>query len=232
MDGTRFWANVVITALRDPAGDLRGFVKITRDLTERKRAEEKLQAFAAQLQRSNRELEQFASVASHDLQEPLRKIQAFGDRLQARSAAALDDQGREYVERMQKSATRMRTLIDDLLTFSRVSSKAVDFLPVDLTQTAREVVSDLEERIQQTAARVEVADLPTVEADRTQMRQLLQNLIGNALKFQRPGGVPLVRVEGKILDGAERPFLGDGSSAPLCQITVHDNGIGFEQAYL
>src|SRR5262249_26552861 len=110
--------NVVITALRGAEGDLKGFSKITRDLTERKRAEERLQAFARSLEISNRELEQFASVAAHDLQEPLRKILAFGDRLRSRCGASLGEQGRDYLARMQNSAARMRTLINDLLTFS------------------------------------------------------------------------------------------------------------------
>src|SRR5262249_27315924 len=151
--------------------------------------------FAAELQRSNRELEQFAYVASHDLQEPLRKIQAFGDRLQARSAEALGEQGRDYLERMRAAAARMSTLINDLLAFSRVATHGQPFAAVDLAREARQVVSDLEGRLQQTGGRVEVGPLPTVHADPTQMRQLLQNLIGNGLKFHRPDVPPVVRVD-------------------------------------
>ncbi|MDQ6622920.1 MAG: CHASE3 domain-containing protein, partial [Verrucomicrobiota bacterium] len=129
------------------------------------------------LQLSNRELEQFASVASHDLQEPLRKIQAFGDRLQTKCAQNLGDQGRDYLERMQASATRMRSLIDALLSYSRVTTKAQPFVPVNLSATAEDVISDLEDRVQRTGGRIEVGELPTIEADALQMRQLLQNLI-------------------------------------------------------
>jgi light-regulated signal transduction histidine kinase (bacteriophytochrome) len=211
-DGSRFWANVIITPFHDDTGKLRGFWKITRDLTERKLAEE-------HLRRSNRELEQFASVAAHDLQEPLRKIQAFGDRLQTRAAPVLDGESKDYLERMLNSATRMRSLINDLLTFSRITTKAQPFLPVDLEKIAREVISDLEVRISQTGGRVELSPLPIVDADALQMRQLFQNLIGNALKFRKPNEAPVVTLEAAEL----------GS---FVQITVRDNGIGFEEIYL
>src|SRR5947209_9360886 len=131
-DGSRFWASVIITPLADEAGNIIGFSKITRDLTERKRTEERLEASARRLERSNRELEQFASVAAHDLQEPLRKIQAFGDRLRTKCGETLGEQGRDYLGRMLKAAGRMRTLIDDLLTFSRLTSRAQAFAAVDL----------------------------------------------------------------------------------------------------
>ncbi len=177
------------------------------------------------LRRSNRELEQFASVASHDLQEPLRKIQAFGDRLKTRCSAELGEQGSDYLERMLASAGRMRSLIDALLSYSRVTTKAQPFAPVNLETTASEVVSDLEAQIHRSGGRVELEDLPTLEADPLQMRQLLQNLIGNALKFARPGEAPLVRVK-------SRPLGPNGSEIPLCEVSVSDNGIGFEEVYL
>ncbi|MBA3962609.1 MAG: hypothetical protein H0X40_12010 [Chthoniobacterales bacterium] len=177
------------------------------------------------LQSSNRELEQFASVASHDLQEPLRKIQAFGDRLQTRCSQELGEQGRDYLARMQSSATRMRSLIDALLSFSRVTTKAQPFAQVDLFATAQEVASDLEERVQRMDGRIEIGDLPTLEADPSQMRQLLQNLIGNGLKFARPNEPPMVRVESRLLPQ-------ENGEIPRCEISVRDNGIGFEEIYL
>src|SRR5262249_43174784 len=146
-DGSEFPVEISLSPLETEEGIL--VSSAIRDISERQEAREKLEAYASQLQRSNRELEQFASVASHDLQEPLRKIQAFGDRLQTKCGGALSNQGRDYLERMQKSATRMRTLINDLLAFSRLSIKAQFFVPVDLTETAREVLSDLEGHIQQ-----------------------------------------------------------------------------------
>jgi PAS domain S-box-containing protein len=230
-DGSRFWAHVVLTALHNEAGELKGFTKVTRDVTERKRVEEKAQAFAAQLQRSNKELELFASVASHDLQEPLRKIQTLGDRLQAKCGSALDEQGRDYLARMQHAAGRMRTLITDLLTFSRLTSRVQPFVPLDLAHVVRGVLSDLDERLQETGGRVEVGELPTVHADPAQMHRLFQNLIGNSLKFHRPGEPPLVKVFGKIFTAPDRSGDGDTQGSVWWQILVQDNGIGFEDIY-
>ncbi len=200
--------------------------ELRQEVNERRRAELALQGLAAELQRSNEELEQFASIASHDLQEPLRKIQAFGDRLRDRCGETLGEQGRQYIERMQHSAARMQTLIRDLLTFSRVTINAQPFAAVDLTVEVWNVVSDLESCIHKTGGRVVVGNMPTLQADPTQMRQLLQNLIGNGLKFHRPGVAPVVRVESQIV---ECPSAGGD---PVCRITVRDNGIGFEEVYL
>jgi signal transduction histidine kinase len=122
----------------------------------------------------------------------------------------------------------MRSLIDALLTFSRVTTKAQPFVPVDLAATAEEAISDLEERIHRTNGRVELGPLPTIEADPLQMRQLLQNLIGNGLKFTRPGAPPVVKVASRQLSPAER----NGDSVPSWEISVSDNGIGFEEVYL
>ena len=184
----------------------------------------KLKAANESLERSNRELEQFASAASHDLQEPLRKIQAFGDRLQAKFGDQLGQQGNEYLERILSSAGRMRNLIEDLLTFSRISTKAQAPVATDLNAVVQEVLSDLEARVEQTGGRVDVCKLPTVNADPMQMRQLLQNLIANALKFHRPGKPSVVLVRGRhVLDTEAQPWW---------EITVQDNGIGFEEIYL
>lgn len=232
-DGTRFWAQVSISALHDDAGNLRGFAKITRDLTERKATEEVLRQNTDQLKRTNRELQDFAAVASHDLQEPLRKIQTFGDRLQTKCAATLSPEGRDYLERMQKAAGRMRTLISDLLEFSRLTAKPPSFVPVDLGQIAREVVDDLQDRLEASGGQIVLGDLPTLEAEPTQMRQLLQNLIGNALKFHRPDTPPLVKIEGRLLNSSEgKEDFGFTSGHQSYQITVEDNGIGFDERNL
>jgi two-component system, chemotaxis family, CheB/CheR fusion protein len=198
------------------------FLASMMDISERKRAEAKLAVYAARLERSNRELEDFASVASHDLQEPLRKIRAFGDLLAATWGEALGDTGGDYLRRMQSAAARMQTLISDLLTFSRVESKARPFVEVDLGVVAREVIADLEVQIEQAGAAVEVSRLPTVEADPMQMRQLLQNLIGNALKYRRQETKPSVKVYGEAQE--------DGGASR--RILVEDNGIGFDEKYL
>ena len=182
-----------------------------------------------ELQRSNRELQDFAFVASHDLQEPLRKIQAFGDRLRMKFGEKIGEEGIDHLSRMQNAAKRMQTLINDLLTFSRVTTKAQPFVAVDLEKTAREVLEDLETRIQQTNGRVELGKLPTIDADPLQIRQLLQNLIGNALKFHRPETPPVVKVNAKIIDGGK---VINSASKDFCRIEIEDNGIGFDEKYL
>jgi PAS domain S-box-containing protein len=198
-DGSHFWADVIVTALRDDDGRLRGFAKVTRDFSARKKSEDaarqaaaKLRTYATRLERSNRELETFAAVASHDLQEPLRKIRAFGDRLTTKFGAQLDPGARDYLERMCGAAARMQALIENLLTFSRVTTKARPFVSVDLGSAARDALSDLDTRVAQSGARVEIDPLPSVDADPTQMQQLFQNLLGNALKFHR-ADVPTCR---------------------------------------
>jgi PAS domain S-box-containing protein len=204
---------------------------INTDITDLKKSETalrssegKLRQFTAQLERSNRELQDFAYVASHDLQEPLRKIVVFGDRLKEKCSETLNEEARDYLDRMQKAAARMQTLINDLLTFSRVTSKARPFAPVNLDQVAHEVISDLEARIEQVQGRVEIGALPVIDAEELQMRQALQNLIGNALKFCRPEAPPVVSVAGRKFS--------DESGHEMCELTVRDHGIGFDEKYL
>ncbi|HYN23051.1 MAG TPA: ATP-binding protein, partial [Thermoanaerobaculia bacterium] len=180
-----------------------------------------------ELARSNLELASFASVASHDLQEPLRKITAFGDRLTSLYGDALGERGRDYLQRMHGAAARMQSLIDDLLAYSRITTQAQPFAQVSLAQVTKEVLSDLELRLEKTGTSVEVGDLPTIDADPLQMRQLFQNLLSNALKFQRPGVAPRIVVQGRVLGGL------DGEAGPArCQIKIEDNGIGFDEKYL
>lgn len=189
------------------------------DISISKQAEVSLQVYAAKLEQSNRDLQEFAYIASHDLQEPLRKVLAFGDRLAKKYGDVLDETGGDYLKRMRDASQRMQTLINDLLTFSRVSTRAQPFAKVDLNSLIQEVISDLENQIDRTAGSVEISDLPKIEGDPTQMHQLLQNLINNGLKFHQESVPPIVQVSAKI-------------SARKCQIFVKDNGIGFERQYL
>lgn len=205
---------------------------LRRENLERQRAETALARQAQELARSNSELEQFAYVASHDLQEPLRKILAFGDRLRIKSSQDLSGQSRDYLERIQAAAVRMRTLISDLLALSRVTTRPQLFVPVDLSEVARTVVSDIEVRIQQLRGQVYIDQLPTIEADPVQMSQLLQNLISNALKFYREGEPAVVKVWGTLLPTEENRTPGDSLDRQHCQIWVEDNGIGFDEKYL
>ena len=198
-------------------------------LAASRRAEAQLEAYAHELERSNRELADFAYVASHDLQEPLRKIQAFGDRLAQHAGPALGETALDSLARMQASAARMSALIHDLLAYSRVGTRPAPFVPVDLGRAARDAESDLAVRLHATGGRVEIGPLPEVEADESMMRQLLLNLVGNAVKFHRPGVPPVVRVEGRVLSADEAPAApaGDGAEG-WAEVAVRDNGIGFE----
>lgn len=198
-------------------------------MAELRRKEQRAQE---ELIRSNEELQQFAYVASHDLQEPLRKIVAFGDRLKARYGEALGEQGRDYLERMQSAAGRMQKLIEGLLGLSRVNTRTEPFVEVDLNRVVREVVSDLELRVQQAGGSVEVGELPVVEADPTQIRQLLQNLVGNALKFHAPERAPVVKVYSEPLPSADHPPAKPSAANDYCRIMVEDNGIGIGEQYL
>lgn len=196
-----------------------GAVVTFRDITKRRQDEQALRRYAQELKRSNAELQEFAYAASHDLQEPLRKIQAFGDRLSNKYGAEFDDTGRHYLERMVDAAGRMRQLIDDLLSYSRVNSKTTSFLPVELSAVVADVVSDLEPRIASEDAKIRVGELPAIEADPGQMHQLFLNLIANALKFRRAGTQPSISIEGSVEVG---------EAGAVARIAVADNGIGFE----
>lgn len=226
-DGTYYWVNTTIVPFRDEHEKPERYVAVRYEITERKLAEEQLKVYAKRLEVSNRELQDFASVAAHDLQEPLRKIQTFSDRLKTKAKDDLKPDALDYLERIQNSAQRMQILINDLLTYSRVTSKAQPFASLDLNQVLSQVISILEVRIEQTRGKVEVAPLPLIDGDSTQMHQLFQNLIGNALKFSKPGIPPHVKVEAKILEHS--PL---GRPGPACQISIQDNGIGFEEKYL
>ena len=200
---------------------------------QKKMAQDRLEKTAAMLSQSNRELQDFASVASHDLQEPLRKIQAFGDRLKTKCEDQLNEDGKDYLARMQNAANRMQTLINDLLTFSRVTTKAQPFSKVDLEVVVRDVLSDLEVRIEQTGGTVEVSNLPVIDADRLQMRQLFQNLIANALKFRKPNEAAVVRISSLSESSHEVEGASWLLTTPdVVEISISDNGIGFDEKYL
>jgi signal transduction histidine kinase len=203
--------------------------EIESQVAARQLTEATLQQKMEELARSNAELEQFAYVASHDLQEPLRKIEAFGDRLKTKCSKDLNDRGVEYIDRMQNAAGRMRILIQDLLEFSQVASKSQPFSAVNLKEVVAGVLSDLETRIDETQSSIHVGELPILDADPLQMRQLFQNLIGNAIKFRKIEESLKVEIKSKPLQIIENN--GQPKGMDVCQITIADNGIGFEQKY-
>jgi light-regulated signal transduction histidine kinase (bacteriophytochrome) len=182
--------------------------------------------YTQKLEHSNRELADFAYVASHDLQEPLRKIEAFGERLVNKYSSILPDDGKMFVDRMQNAAGRMRKLINDLLSYSRVTTDAKAFQKVSLTKVLTEVMSDLQIRIEETEATIEHGELPTIECEPMQMRQLLQNLLGNALKFRKAGVLPIINVSADIVHTAEN----DPTPSHIL-LKIADNGIGFDNQF-
>ena len=219
--------------LQDETGTVLAAMDLTLDITQRKQAEEALREaesmmkdYAQKLERSNRELQAFAVIASHDLQEPLRKIKSFSDLLETRMVGQVDDQVKDLLDRMRKAVLHMQELIDSLLTYSRVTTKAQPFRRADLNTIASEVLLNLEMQAERLEAKIELGELPKLEADPVQMYQLLQNLIGNALKFHRPGISPVIKVEGKILSSPR------GKGRQSVEISVRDNGIGFDMKYL
>jgi light-regulated signal transduction histidine kinase (bacteriophytochrome) len=182
--------------------------------------EKKVRERTQELERRNAELADFASIVSHDLKEPLRKISVFGDRLRDVFRPALDERGLDFIERIRSSAERMSNLINDLLSYTRVTAGAETHGLVDLSRIMGEVTADLEIRIEKSAGIVTASGLPFLEADPVQMRQLFQNFISNALKFHAPDRPPVIRVTGRTVTGAG-----------ACEIVFEDNGIGIEPRY-
>lgn len=199
------------------------YTAIIRDITVRRQDEERILRLNEELEQRNKELQEFAYVASHDLQEPLRKIGSFADLLVTDYGEEMDDIARDYVNRMQAAALRMSTLLRDLLSFSRVATQGQALTPVALNAVVADVLSDLELQVKEAGGTVDVDDLPVIRADETQMRQLFQNLISNALKFHAPGEAPSVRIRANVEQ--------NGGPA-MHRIDVTDAGIGFDEKYL
>ncbi|TCS89163.1 PAS domain S-box-containing protein [Anseongella ginsenosidimutans] len=210
--------------IRNTDGEIFAGMCVAQDITDVKNYEKELKQHIEELNNSNRELEQFAYVASHDLQEPLRKIRAFGDRLISKYMEAIGEDGRNYIERMQNASARMQKLIDDLLTFSRISRTQEPFEPVDLNKVVLEVLNDLEIAIESKGVQVHVDPLPVINARTGQIRQLFQNLISNAIKFSRDDLPPEIHINSQVPDPEKK-------SDKRIKITIRDNGIGFDEKY-
>lgn len=215
----------VIAVVSEPMAD-GGSIATCMDVSDAERHAEQMREHTRKLERSNRELQDFAYVASHDLQEPLRKIEAFGDRLVTRYGKDLPDDGRMFLDRMQNAAGRMRRLINDLLDYSRVTTKAKPFTRVELGEVLTGVLSDLQIRIEESGAVIKSEPLPVIDADATQMRQLIQNVLANALKFRKPDVRPEISITCSTDDAARL-----GGRAAHVRIEIRDNGIGFDNKY-
>jgi len=206
--------------------------KINEDL-ESKIAErtQELSVYSDELARSNRELEDFAFVASHDLQEPLRKIRAFGNRLESGYGDVIDERGKDFLGRMLNAAERMSMLISDLLAFSRVSTRGKDFTEVDLNTALASVLDDLEIAIDEKSATVNADTMPTIRGDKSQLEQVFLNLVSNALKFQADGVTPHIDILFEVPSQSELQDITQSDEYTWSKITIKDNGIGFEQSF-
>jgi light-regulated signal transduction histidine kinase (bacteriophytochrome) len=227
-DGTKFWGSVVMTALHDESKNIIGFSKVTRDLTERKLAEDKMKQYADQLESQNKELEQFAYVASHDLQEPLRKIRTFNSLILEHEDDNLSAKARDYFARSISAADRMHKLIDDLLTYSRATRDTHKYEPVDLNIIVARIRSSYKEDKKVT---IESDVLPEINGMRFQFEQLFENLVNNGIKYQHPDNAPVIRISYGTVHGNEIKGKDLGVSSKFHRISFTDNGIGFDQQY-
>jgi two-component system, chemotaxis family, CheB/CheR fusion protein len=238
-DGTYRW-HIVRARAKKENNEVTMWIGTTVDIHDQKVLnevlEQKVKDRTLQLQRSYEELEksnydllQFASVASHDLKEPLRKIQTYSSLIRDRYSMHLDGKGQVYAENIVNTSARMRSFIDDLLVFSRLSNKSASFEPVDLNVQIAQILGDLEISIQEKHAAINVLPLPVIECIPGQMRQLFQNLISNSLKFSRPGVPSVINVEASVVKGKELDM--PEKRRDYCRMVISDNGIGFQNAY-
>lgn len=221
------WLDILATRLGDEV-----LVTFT-DYTAVKKLQLQMETYVNELKRSNASLEDFAYAASHDLQEPLRKIHFFADRLKGKYYNELGSDGASMLDRMEDATGRMKTLIEDLLAYSRVSAKRTSFEEVNTDLLVREVLGDLEASIQEKGATIHVGFLPTLKGDPLQLRQLFQNIIGNALKYNRPEVPPLITINSTTVKGRNTgiEMLAREGTKLYHKIEIADNGLGFEQEH-
>ncbi|MGB3759661.1 MAG: PAS domain S-box protein [Rivularia sp. (in: cyanobacteria)] len=218
------WILLSVSLVRDKQEQPLYFIAQIQDITPRKQTEARLKSLLTELKRSNRDLEDFASVVSHDLMSPLHKIQILSEYLEEDYQKVLGEEGIDYLNRISQVRSRMQSLIEDLLSFSLVTTKGQPFTKVDLNKLVRGVISDLQTD-GLTDLVLEVGELPIISADSGQIYQLFQNLLGNSLKYRQPEIALVIKIyqtsrsQNQALDS-------------LCEIVIEDNGIGFDEAYL
>jgi light-regulated signal transduction histidine kinase (bacteriophytochrome) len=221
------WFKLVAVRFED------GFVVTFSDITDEKNSVLRIQKFTQELKRSNEDLEQFAFVASHDLQEPLRKIRSFGDRILSKYSAAIDSTGQDYISRMQSAAGRMQILIEDLLAFSRVTRSLDLPATIKLNLIVEEVMDDISDQIIRENAVIKFSELPSIIGIRGQIKRLFQNIISNGIKFRNPEVSPIISIIGKKVSSEEAilEFAINPEFQTYVRIEVSDNGIGFDEKY-
>ena len=230
-NGSRFWASVVVTALHDAQKNIIGFSKVTRELTERKLAEDKMAEYLNQLEFQNKELEQFAYAASHDMKEPLRKIHLYYSSISENPANILDEKSREFLNRTINAIKRLNELIEDLLTYSKTTSMIESFEEVDLKEVIDEIMPMHKEEFEHQGVRIDIKSLPTVRAIRFQMRQLMANLISNAVKYKKPDSAAEIEIVSEEIKGSDIKNWDADESRSYYKISVIDNGLGFNMQY-
>ena len=229
--GHEFYVALTISATQQ--GGKTVFIAFIRDISEQKQSQQELERKTKQLEKSNDHLEDFAHAASHDLKEPLRKIRFFSERLRTSLDGQLPEEGDNLLERIEVAAERMQLLVEDLLEFSHVSEQPQELEAIDLNDKVQKVLLDLELSIEEKQAQIFVSELPTVQGNRRQIQQLFYNLIGNALKYNKPDIAPIIIISATVIKGSDAPIdiSESDSNTPYHLIEVRDNGIGFEQQY-
>jgi len=211
---------------------------LENEIKERKASEDKVKELNRQmlenivrLESANKDLDRFAFMASHDLQEPLRKIRLFSDMLQAKYKEILDSDAQVHISRIQKSVERMQSLIKDILTFSRISNEKESFEYIDLNNVVHDVLTDMESNVQEKQAKINLGSLPSIEANPGLIRPLFSNLLGNALKYCKKDVSPVISIRSEINMMANGNGSKKNQPNRYCKIYIEDNGIGFEQEY-
>jgi PAS domain S-box-containing protein len=230
-DGSRFWGSIVITALHNNEGEIIGFSKVTRDLTERKFAEDKLREYSNELEFQNQELEQFAYAASHDMKEPLRKIHLYNSFINENQNNTLDAKSREYLNRSINAVKRMNDLIEDLLTYSKSTSTVESFEETDVNLLLEEIVSHHKEEFEQKHVSITIDPMPKMQVVPFQFNQLMDNLVSNSIKYRHPERNIEIAIRYKSVKGSKLNNREAENNMDYHCISVIDNGIGFESQY-
>jgi len=235
-DGVYEWFQVnAIPHFDSENNKFQGYIGTSVNIAERKRYEANIKQITIQLAQANKELQDFSVIASHDLQEPLRKIVAFNERIQSLSNGNLNPEARQYMTRVQNTIHRMQNLINALLQYSRVTTRAQESVQVDLNKLVQDLINDLDLRIQDTQATIQIVNpLPMVEGEPTQLYQLFQNLLTNSLKYARHDVPPIIRISSGPIEAPDRvgmDLLADVVLDYFTQIKIEDNGIGFDSKY-
>lgn len=230
-DGSIFWGSMVLTALHDAQNNIIGFSKVTRELTEKKLAEDRMREYTNQLEFQNKELEQFAYAASHDMKEPLRKIHLYNSAIAQNPANVLDEKSREFLDRSINAVKRMTNLIEDLLTYSKTTANLDSFETVDLNEVVEEIMLMHNEEFEQNKVKIEQDKLPVINAIPFQIKQLMFNLINNSIKYKHPDRDVCIKIRCEMVNGNA---IKQGEAEPYrryYKISVIDNGIGFDVQY-